>query len=268
MVNRIFDGKGLADQKEIELKRKVKVLEEKGVVPTLTSILVGSDMASNKYLGLKKSAAERIGCQLDIVSFPDSSTTIPEITEKINELNLNSKIHGVMLQLPLPARFSEEDRDNLVKVIDPTKDVDGMRSDSFYTAPVVKAVMDAMNEVNGNGKLRNIVVVGANGFTGRKIMSKLSVDGYSVEGVDIDTQNMAEMLSKADVVISATGQAGLVKVDMVKDGVVFIDVGAPEGDIEKAAHAKASFVSPVPGGVGPLTVYYLIDNLVESVAGL
>lgn len=266
MKTKVFDGKDLADQKEKELIKKVKKLRGKGIIPTLTSILVSSDVASNKYLDLKKSAAKRIGCQFDIINFPNSSATTPKITEKIKELSLDSKVNGVMIQLPLPARFSEEDRDNLIKVIEPTKDVDGMRSDSFFTAPVVKAVMDAVNEANISSK--KVVVVGANGFVGRKIMSNLTMEGFSTQGVDFGTKNITEIIREADALVSTTGQAGFIKADMVKDDIILIDVGAPSGDIYKSAYEKASFVSPVPGGVGPLTIYYLIENLVESVSRL
>jgi methylenetetrahydrofolate dehydrogenase (NADP+)/methenyltetrahydrofolate cyclohydrolase len=265
---KLFDGKSIAENREKELKTKVDGLRSGGIVPTLASILVGEDEASKLYLELKKSSAERTGCSLNIINFSGQNQNLKKIVAKINELNLDSSVHGVMIQLPLPDIYTRIDRDQMIDAISPSKDVDSMRQDSEYEAPVVKSVMDAFLEASKISKPNYTVVVGSNGFSGRKIMSKLAAGGINAEGLDVGSGKLMAKLSEADAIISATGHSDLVKVGMVKEGVILIDVGAPQGDIDKAAYDKASFVSPVPGGIGPLTVVHLISNLVESAGGL
>lgn len=259
---KVFDGKKFAFQKEIFLKKKVKRKKEKGITPKLVSIMVGDDPGSKLYLTLKKKLAERIGASLQILNF-SKGTSIIRIIEAIERFNRDKKVHGVMLQLPLPTQFSVSDRDKIIKAIDPKKDVDGMADNSLFVAPVVRAVLEIIkqSQLTNYGSFKT-AVVGAKGFVGKKIIWKLRNSGFAVKGYDVDTKNLGEKTKRADILISAAGVPNLIKADMVKKGAVVIDVGAPKGDIKTASvKKKASFISPVPGGVGPVTVVLLLENL-------
>lgn len=278
----VFNGKKVALEKLEELKGEVGKLKKKEVTPKLVSILVGNDKGSELYLSLKKKAAEKIGAELEISKF-QVSEPVNQLIKLIEELNRDKGVHGVMIQLPLPKNIKHKTKD-LIKLIDPKKDVDGMSEDGFYVAPVVKAVRYAMGKAEnimrltyGDGPCKvgyrpvsdKVVVVGASGFVGRKIvkeLEKLKDVKYQVIRVNSKTVNLKLKTKSADVLISTTGSEGLIKADMVKDGVILIDVGSPKGDVEEKAYEKASFVSPVPGGVGPLTVYFLLENLSEASA--
>jgi methylenetetrahydrofolate dehydrogenase (NADP+)/methenyltetrahydrofolate cyclohydrolase len=266
MKTHYFDGKALARKKEEELRKKTTELEKRGVIPKLVSISVGNNTHNSLYLKLKQKAAERVGCRLTIVNFKASVKT-SRIIKEIEWYNLDNAINGVMLQLPLPKGFLKKDRDAIINSIEKQKDVDGLRDDSAHLTPVVKAVIEIMKSASdylAKGKDSRVLLVGSKGFEGEKIFRILSQMGYSIEGVDSKTKDLKTKTARADIIISATGRANLVRADMVKEGCVLIDVGSPKGDITRAAYEKASFVSPVPGGVGPATIAYLLENLVEA----
>lgn len=271
-MTQFFDGKSVAEEKESKLAKKVKKLKKKGIAPKLVSILVGDDVESKLYLRLKKEAGERIGVNIEIESLSASSST-RDVVEKIRELNKDKSVNGIMFQLPLPKNFSKKDRDKIVNAIAKSKDVDGLRNDSLFVTPVIRAVLTALETSKKVKKVRplkdvpfkvgRVVVVGAKGFEGRKIVRKLKEMRYEVEGVDVDEKDLGSITKSADVIISVTGSAGLIKAGMIKKGSILIDVGSPKGDIEREAYNKASFVSPVPGGIGPATISYLLENLIE-----
>lgn len=262
----IFDGKAFVEKKKIELEERVRKLRGKKIIPTLASILVGSNKSSLFYTNLKKKFAESVGCKLIVFEF-DTRVFKESILQKIEELNKDKNIDGVMVQLPLPLNFSVLDRKEIINSIVKEKDVDGLREDSIYLTPVVKAVLQVLKEASSYivRLPLKVIVVGSEGFEGRKISKVLSEMGYEVKGVD--KKNFLEskdLLKEADIVVSVTGCKDIVKASDIADGAILVDVGYPLGDIEKEAYSKASFVSPVPGGVGPLTIYFLMENLVES----
>lgn len=271
----IFDGKAFAAEKEKELRKKVSQLKEKGIIPKLATILVGNDPASKMYVNMKKRVAVRIGCELLVVNFK-KDTDKQEIIEKIRSFNNDEFVNGIMIQLQLPDTFLEEDRDEIINSIDKRKDVDGLREDSPYVAPTVKSVIYTIKQallfMPCRGNPCKVVVVGYTGFEGGKIfkalkeMSCLSAGKIcDVEGVNSKTKNLKEKTQEADILISATGSPGIIKGDMVKEGAVVIDVGAPKGDaVKDEVIGKASFISPVPGGVGPVTIVSLLENLIDS----
>ena len=279
-----FDGKKIAFEKERELKKDVARLRRKGVTPKLASIVVGDVGAGKFYQSLKKKAAERIGAEIKIISL-SPSISLKEIKAEIEKYNSDPKVHGVMIQLPLPGNLRLKTK-NLIQSIDARKDVDGLREDSQFLTPVVKAVLAALIEAtyvlsSGSNRLNvglKTVVVGAKGFEGTKITRVLQEMGYEVIGADVETkdlklrpkddQPLAEKTKNADIVISVTGSPGLIEPDMIKDGAAVIDVGAPIGDINKKIYKKAAFVSPVPGGIGPVTISMLLENLVEAAKGI
>jgi methylenetetrahydrofolate dehydrogenase (NADP+)/methenyltetrahydrofolate cyclohydrolase len=261
-----FDGKAFARRQEEELSKKTTELGKRGVIPKLVSISVGNNLHNSLYLKLKQKAAQRVGCQLFIVNFKALAKT-SAIIKEIEWYNLDRAINGIMLQLPLPKSFLKKDRNAIIKSIEKQKDVDGLRNDSAFLTPVVKAIIEIIKGIPdylSKGKDTKILLVGSKGFEGEKIFRTLDEMGYLIEGVDSKTKDLRAKTSGADMIISATGRANLIHADMVKEGAVLIDVGSPKGDIEKAAYKKASFVSPVPGGVGPVTISCLLENLIKS----
>jgi len=266
-----FDGKAFAEKKKAELEKRVEKLRGKKVIPTLASILVGPNKSSLFYTNLKKKFAESVGCKLIVFEF-DAGVSKESILQKIEELNKDKDIDGVMVQLPLPPNFSASDREEIINSIVREKDVDGLREDSIYLTPVVKAVLQVLKEASSyivrlslKAWPLKVVVVGSEGFEGKKIFNVLSEMEYEVVGVDKKGRaKLKDILKESLVIISATGNKDIIKASEISDGAVLIDIGYPLGDIEKEAYSRASFVSPVPGGVGPLTICLLMENLVES----
>ncbi|MCH7730184.1 bifunctional 5,10-methylenetetrahydrofolate dehydrogenase/5,10-methenyltetrahydrofolate cyclohydrolase [Patescibacteria group bacterium] len=265
----IFDGALHALEKEEQLKKEIQRLKEKGVTPKLVSIVVGDIGGGKFYQNLKKKAAERIGAVIEIRYF-GKEIKLVELRKLIKKLNEEKNVHGVMIQLPLPENFSKVDRGRIVQLIKKEKDVDGMRDDGPFLAPVVKAVIEA---TKGAPPLKvepyKVVVVGAKGFIGKKIVKALKDMGYEVKGVDIETKDLAKKTKSADILISTTGHEGLIKGGMIRQGAVVIDVGAPKGDVDfNEVSKKASLITPVPGGIGPLNISFLLENLVEAATGI
>lgn len=272
MVAIIFNGKSFVSQKESDLIKEIERLRGKNIVPKLTSILVGDNPASVLYLNLKKKKAEKVGVAVDILKF-ETSVRFDELIHEIRKLNRDNSVHGIMIQLPLPSIFSKSQRDKIINAIAKKKDVDGLREDSPYLTPTVKAVLSALKEASNLSLKKDdpnkykVVVVGYKGFEGRKIFKVFKDMGYDVEGVDKKTEDLGLRTKSADVLISATGSRGLITKDMLKKGAVVIDVGAPHGDVKlKEVSEKVAFISPVPGGVGPMTIYYLLENLTAAAA--
>jgi methylenetetrahydrofolate dehydrogenase (NADP+)/methenyltetrahydrofolate cyclohydrolase len=260
----VFDGKSFSEKKLANLKRKVLRLRKVGVVPKLISIVVGNEGGALQYQKLKKKSAESMGLELQVREF-SSSVTKKEITDYIEKINRDDSVHGIMVQLPLPSKFSQKVRDSIINFIDSKKDVDGMRENSLYKTPVVKAVMEVLGHAPvGDRKNADLVLLGSKGFVGNKLARQFLVEGYKVRDYDLETSNLDEATGTADILISATGREGLIKKDMVKKSAILIDVGSPKGDIKKEAYKKARFVSPVPGGVGPVTILYLLQNLLKA----
>ena len=262
-VTKYFNGLAFAEKQEKHLKEAVSALVKKGRIPKLVSIVVGDEEGALKYQELKKKKAKEIGATVEIVKIP-AITSMNRFIEVINKANNDGSVHGVMVQLPLPKVIRNE-QPTIINAISPKKDVDGMRDDSPFVAPVVLAVGKALTMADKDGPC-HVVVVGGKGFVGGMIVKYLwqTHKSWTIEGLDLQ-DDLQHRLREADVVISAVGQKDLIKPEMVKKGVVLIDVGAPDGDVGKEAYEKANFVSPVPGGVGPVTVHHLLANLIKAV---
>src|SRR3989344_1576745 len=273
----IFNGRVFARQKEKDLRFKILDLRRKGVKPKLVSILVGENPASILYVNLKKKAAERIEAEVDVrnmVSRPKDDQPLAEdigkkeISDLIESVNQDKNVHGIMVQLPLPENFSLKDRNEILNAIAKEKDVDGLREDSPFLTPTVKATLEVIKEATQYVTLKawplKLVVVGAGGFEGRKIYKVLKEMGYEVEGLDRKSENFKQVIVTADILISVTGSPGIIGSGEIKEGAVVIDVGSPKGDVvTREVLGKASFISPVPGGVGPVTISCLLENLVD-----
>lgn len=266
----IFDGKAVAQKRLEALVEEVEKLNKNGINPKLVTIYVGNDPASKLFLSLKKTAANEVGAELEIKNF-DEQTTTHEIISLIQTLNSDKNVHGIMVQLPLPDKFGKDERDQILKTIAPDKDVDGMLEDSPYLTPVVKAILLALQEaikLNLDNTPEKVAVVGAKGFVGSRVMRVLEEMEYDAVGLGRNTENWQQKIKEADVVISVTGEEKIINEGMIKKGVIVIDVGSPKPDVDKeSVKGKAAFLSPVPGGVGPLTVVLLIENLIESARG-
>lgn len=213
-----FDGKKFAEEILKDLPR---------VHRKLAVVVDPSNLTGMKYVEMKKKVAKRLGVEFEITDFKSAQSA-----------------DAIMIQLPYPN--SEE----LIKQIDPKKDVDGLREDSLYKPAVVRAVLEIIKPYTGE-----VVVVGSRGFVGSRLVKELRCVGIDKEDFDPST------LLRADVIICCTGQEGVINGSMVKNGFVAIDVGYPKAEFTEDALAKASFYTPVPGGVGPVTVAMLFKNL-------
>jgi methylenetetrahydrofolate dehydrogenase (NADP+)/methenyltetrahydrofolate cyclohydrolase len=186
-------------------------------------------------------------------------------------LNLDNTVYGIMIQMPLPVSLDEK-HDQIVNLINPEKDVDGLREDSSFLHPTSKAVIDILHEAEKNSEVSQyvkdsplrIVVVGATGMVGKPLVKELNEEGYDVIECNTKTKDLGAETVKGDVVISATGIQSLIKGDMVKENSILIDVGSPKGDFSPVALDKSAFYTPVPGGVGPVTIACLLENLVSA----
>lgn len=260
----IFDGRAYARKKEDELYHKILKLK---VSPVMASILVGEDPASKLYVRLKKEAAARVGAQMDIYEFP-ADISPESLVREINRLNRDKTIKGIMIQLPLPGEL-EPKTAHIISHITPSKDVDGLREASPFMPATVRAVVSILGEAGKSVKISPdaaVTVVGARGEVGSKLVDVLTKTGYEVVGLIRglpDHEFKKETLS-AKVLISATGSPEIITKDHVSKGAVVIDVGSPKGDVTHDVHEVAGFVTPVPGGVGPVTVVSLLENLVEA----
>lgn len=265
-----FDGRDFAAKKEETLKGRVFGLKSRGVHPKLASIIIGSDPASKLYVGLKKKAAERIGAELDIYFIP-ANVKLADIIVLIGSLNTDDTIQGAMIQMPLPANLAES-REKLVNLINPEKDVDGLQEDSQFVHPTSKAAIDILHEAENQKDVKailsnispKVVVIGATGMVGKPLVDELRTQKYEVIECDSKTKDLKSETLKGDIVISATGIKGLIKGDMVKENAVLIDVGSPGADFSPVAQDKSVFFTPVPGGVGPVTITCLLENLVSA----
>lgn len=257
----IFDGKLYSLKKQLLLKSGAKLLKEKGKNTKLATILVGNDSASRLYINLKKKYIEEIGLEVDVYNLPETVKK-EEIDALIDSLNTDKNVNGIMIQLPLPESLKSY-RDELIEKIEDSKDVDGMKKESKFIPPTVKAVLEilslARNEVEI--EIENICVVGATGIVGKSLVKELKKRGNNVLEVDENTKNLEDLTKMGDVVISATGVINLISPDMIKQDVILIDVGSPFGDIDPRCSDTASFLTPVPGGVGPVTISCLAENL-------
>lgn len=273
MTPHIFDGKEFAKDKETLLLNKVQRLHKHGITPKIAAILVGNDPASEIYVRLKQKAAERVGITLQLIEVEQTKTQV--ILHLIKELNKSKDVHGIMVQLPLPGKLKGLNTKSLIlNTIRAEKDVDGLRHKSPFVPAAVKAVLYSIKEAQRLGCLPKslkditVCVVGASGMVGMGVVGVLTEMGVKSVKTDVKTKDLKAKTQKAEILISATGVPGLIKGDMVKEGAVVIDVGAPKGDVDfESVSRVASFITPVPGGIGPVTVVSLLESVVEVASG-
>lgn len=257
MAAKIFDGRGFARKKELELAERVKQL---GSVPKLVSIVVGDNPASHLYVNLKGQAAKRVG--IEFQKFEIRNSKHETIIKLIKELNKNKSVTGIMVQLPLPPILQGQTL-KMVGAINAKKDVDGLTGKGRFLPATVKAIFEILEAEKVAVIGAPVVVVGRSTVVGRPLAAELVRRGAQVTVAHSQTGDLGAVTRKAEILISATGKPGLITADMVKPGAVVIDVGEPKGDVDKGVREVASWVTPVPGGVGPVTVACLLENVVE-----
>jgi methylenetetrahydrofolate dehydrogenase (NADP+)/methenyltetrahydrofolate cyclohydrolase len=292
MTAQIIDGKKVAADMRAELKAEVAELKKKGIVPGLAVVLVGEDPASKSYVTAKERACEELGIYSDDNRLA-ADTSQEDLMALVDKLNNDPKINGILVQLPLPEGLNEAE---VLLAIDPAKDVDG-----FHPVSVGKMVVGekAFLPCTPHGVIQllirngvklegaEVVIVGRSNIVGKPLANMLiqknATGNATVTVCHTRTKNLAEHTKRADIVIAAAGRPDTVTADMVKDGVVVIDVGVNrvgekpskkdpnrmvailKGDVDfEAVKEKASLITPVPGGVGPMTITMLLYNTVES----
>lgn len=256
-----LQGNVVAEKIYDKVKAKLKELDKK---PLLAVILVGENPASLSYIKVKEKVAEKLGIGFRLYQFPEIVRQ-DEIGNLIINLNKNPYINGIVLQLPLPSKL---DTDKLISQISKDKDVDGFLGE--FPAPTAAAILEILNSSGFGLHGRKVVLVGKGKLVGEPLAKMLESQGVNFTACDSKTKDLGKVTKEADILISATGEAGLIKENFVKQGAVLIDAGASEvggkisGDIDPKAYKKAKMYSPVPGGVGPVTVAMLMKNLVEA----
>ncbi len=273
----ILDGKALAAEIRSEVAEKVKADKNRyGKVPGLAAILIGDDPASVLYVNMKKKACNEAGFYTVNHHLPDSITE-NDLIEIINSLNENEKIHGILVQLPIPGSINVN---KVMAAIDYRKDVDGFNpynmgmlaiGDPRFIACTPLGIITLLEHYKINLEGADAVIVGAGTVTGRPLASMMLNRGATVQICHVLTKNLEEKVKKADILVSSTGQSGLIKGSMVKNGAVVVDVGISKkegkisGDVRFDEVSKiASFVTPVPGGVGPMTIAMLMKNTYDA----
>lgn len=263
----MFDGKKLRDKILAELKTRIEKLKNK---PTLAVVWAGEDFATARYIESKSRVAEHLGVRFNLIKYPDT-VDANVIRNKIEELNKDDQITGIMIQLPLPKNI---DQIGLIELIDKNKDVDALRFCAHLTCafrpPTVLAIFETLKELKINIKNKIVAIVGKGFLVGAPLVRVLTGEVADLRVADETTPYIGTITLDADIVISAVGKAGLIKSAFIKKGVVLIDAGTSEsggslaGDINPKAYTKASDYTPVPGGIGPVTIAMLMRNLVEA----
>lgn len=269
----ILDGKKLRDKIIENLKAKVDTFEEK---PTLVVILVGENPASKIYVNNKKKMAEKIGIHSEVINYP-ANITEAELLDKIKELNNNKKVTAILVQLPLPKHIS---KDNVMNKIIPSKDVDGFTPYNFGKlfsgeTPTVypctpKGILLLLDEYNIEIEGKHVVIVGRSNIVGKPLSQMMLNKNATVTICHSHTKNLSQITKTADILVSAVGK-NVIEGEMLKTDCVIVDVGIfkdengkTRGDVDFESASKiASFISPVPGGVGPMTIASLMLNTVE-----
>lgn len=283
MTATIIDGKNLANEIKINLKN---IIISHNLVKkiNLAVILIGDDPASHVYVKNKTIACEQVG--INAVEYKlDATTTLDELVTLIDKLNKDTNTHGILLQLPLPQSMNQDKTSNcisnfILEKIDPKKDVDGFSPYNMgrlatrypHIIPCTsKGIMRALEHYGIDSKSKKVTIIGASNIVGRPLALEMLIAGATITVCHRFTKNLKEHCLNADILCSAVGKPHLIPAEYIKPGAVVLDVGITRldngklcGDIEfEAAKEKASFITPVPGGIGPMTVAMLMENTIQ-----
>ncbi|MGB6241176.1 MAG: bifunctional methylenetetrahydrofolate dehydrogenase/methenyltetrahydrofolate cyclohydrolase FolD [Castellaniella sp.] len=277
MNSRIIDGKALSAQVRADVAKQVQALKQRGVTPGLAVVLVGDDPASQVYVRNKAAACEAAGMLSRVIPL-GSDTPEGELLAVIDTLNQDPAIHGILVQLPLPGHI---DTGLVIETISAAKDVDGfhvsnagllMTGRPLFRPCTPYGVMKMLESENVPLRGAEAVIVGASNIVGKPMAMLLLAAGATVTLCNSKTQDLGAQTRRADVLVVATGKPGIVRGDMIKPGAIVIDVGInrlPSGklvgdvDFDSAAQVAAA-ITPVPGGVGPMTIAMLLVNTLEA----
>jgi len=285
----IIDGKKISLEIREDITRQVEDLRKKGIQPHLTTVLVGENPASQSYVRGKERACKKVGISAQVETYPDSISQ-DELLRVVNRLNDDQRVHGILVQLPLPKQIDEN---CIIQTIHPSKDVDGFHpvnfgklaagiEDTFVPctpAGIIELLIRSGNPPEG----KHVVIVGRSNIVSKPVgflllRKKSTVGNATVSFCHSRTKNLGEITRQADILIAAVGQPEIIQKDMVKEGVVVIDVGVNRiedksrpkgyrlvGDVHfEGVSKKASAITPVPGGVGPMTITQLLRNTLKA----
>jgi methylenetetrahydrofolate dehydrogenase (NADP+) / methenyltetrahydrofolate cyclohydrolase len=277
MTAKLIDGKAISEQFRNEYKFRIARLVEKGVVPGLAVIIVGDDEASQVYVRSKAKACETIGMHSEVHTLP-ALTTQMDLLIAIKKLNVNPHIHGILVQLPLPSHLDDR---AVIEAIDARKDVDGFHyanmgalviDESWFPPCTPYGVMKMLDVSGAKLEGAHAVIVGRSNIVGKPQAMLMLKAGATVTICHSKTRDLAKFTRDADILIAAVGRANMITADMVKPGAIVIDVGINRlengkltGDVDFEGVSKiASAITPVPGGVGPMTITMLLGNTVRA----
>ena len=273
----IIDGKAISRKVKEELKAEVEQLSELGIVPGLAVVIVGTDPASRVYVNNKKKACDEVGIYSEEHALPEE-TTQEELLQLVKELNVRPDIDGILVQLPLPAHLDDK---AVIEAISPEKDVDAfhvenvgriMLGDYKFLPCTPAGVMELIKETGIEVSGKECVVVGRSNIVGKPMAMLLLHQNGTVTVCHSRTKDLKEVTRRADILVVAIGKAKFITADMVKEGAVVIDVGMDRdengklcGDVDfESVKEVAGYITPVPGGVGPMTIAMLLKNTVTS----
>lgn len=277
MTAKIIDGKQLAAEIRADLKKQVERLKSEGIIPGLAVILVGNDSASDTYVRMKAKACEKIGMHSEVIRLPQS-TAEHELIDKIEQLNKRSDIHGILVQLPLPPQINEL---TVIDYIHEDKDVDGFTphnvgnlviQDEGFIPCTPYGIMEMIKRTGTEIEGKHAVVVGRSNIVGKPVAILLLQENATVTICHSKTRQLSDITKLADILVVAIGKAEMIKKEHVKRGAIVIDVGMNRledgrltGDVDyNEVKEVASYITPVPKGVGPMTITMLLFNTIKA----
>ena len=276
LKDKIIDGKKVAKEIEAELKSEVESLKEDDIVPGLSVILVGDDPASEVYVSYKEKACKRVGINSEVINLPGDITE-QGLLKEVDRLNNDNQVDGILVQLPLPDQIDER---KVIKAISPLKDVDGFHpvnvgdlvtSGDGITPCTPAGIMELLARYNFDLEGKDGVIVGRSNIVGKPMAHLLLQENVTVTVCHSRTKDLKAKTSQADILVAAVGRANFITADMVKEDAIVIDVGINRqedglvGDVEfEAVKDKVKAITPVPGGVGPMTIASLLKNTLET----
>lgn len=273
----LMDGKKLASKIEEDIIKETKELAIKGIVPSLAVILVGNDSASQTYVTMKAKACKRVGITSILYEMP-TNTSEQDLLQTIDSLNKNDQIDGILVQLPLPEHINASE---ILDMIAPHKDVDGFHTQNSgklhsglkgFVPATPLGVMTLLRHYNIDIKGKDVCIVGASNIVGKPLSALMLNAGATISVCHILTKDLSFYTKNADIVCVGVGRPNLITKDMIKEGAIVVDIGINRlengkivGDVDfENLRSHCSYITPVPGGVGPMTIASLLQNTLES----
>lgn len=254
----ILEGKVIAEEIYDKMAPEVFELREKGIYPHLAAVLVGDNPDSALYVSLKEKQAKKLGIDFSVFHIKDHESD-KEIFDVIDYLNKDEHTHGIIIQLPLPSKF---DTEKVLERVSEAKDVDGLKKDSIYQPPAPMAITKILEYYDIDLFNKNIVIMGRGRLVGLPLERIMKKDGLAAESADENTSGLIDKVKKADILIAATGADGIITEELVHPDMIVIAVGK-EVNFERVQN-KVEALTPPVGGVGPLTIAFLLKNTVEA----